>query len=512
MTQADTLSRLRSRRAGGLLLLSALLPGSAQFVAGNRRVGRWALRIWGLLLLALLVAGAGLLFFRSATVGFLLTDRVASSLQVLAWLVFASWVLLLVDAWRLGHPPQLRRRMRLALTAASFGLVAVAGLGTSVVASAFTAVDIGAQVFEGGGDAEPDERGRYNILLLGVDAADGRHGLRPDSINVASVDEQTGRTVLFGLPRNLQRVEFPPSSPLRTLYPRGYRCEDGQCMLNGIYTLGHDNAEIYPQDGSDPGIRAMKEAISHTLGMPINYYVMVDMAGFSDLVDAMGGIRVNVNKAVPIGGVTHPVTGYIGPGEDLHLDGYEALWLARSRHGSSDYERMVRQKCVMNAMVQQLDPLNVATKFVDLSRAGANVVSTDIGPGHVAELVDLGLKAKDLPMNSVNYVPPMIVAADPDFDLIRDHVATTIAESRALDDESPRAQPAPSATTPQSPAPTTAGPTGGPNPQTATEEEPAPTASPAPEAVEADVEADVEAEVGAEYGGNPELVDVCSVG
>ena len=198
--------------------------------------------------------------------------------------------------------------------------------------------------------------GITSIVLLGVDAADGRHGLRPDSINVASVDEQTGRTVLFGLPRNLQRVQFPASSPLQELYPRGYRCSDGECMLNGIYTLGHINADRYGDDVEDPGMQAMKEAISHTLELSINYYVMVDMAGFTDLVDAMGGIQVNVHKAVPIGGVTHPVTGHIGPGENLHLDGYEALWLARSRHGSSDYERMVRQKCVMNARAQQLDP------------------------------------------------------------------------------------------------------------------------------------------------------------
>lgn len=489
----DALSRVRSRRAFGLLVFSVALPGSAQMIAGNRTLGKWALRFWGVLLLLLLVVGLGLVFFRPATVGFLLTDNVARSLRIVAWIVFGSWVLLLVDAWRLGRPPQLRRRVRLGLTLASLTLVLAAALGTTVVANAFTAADIGAQVFQGGGEQEADERGRYNVLLLGVDAAGGREGVRPDSINVASIDEETGRTVVFGLPRNLQRVEFPHGSPLRDLHPDGFHCEGGECMLNGIYTLGQDNADVYPDHVEDPGIQAMKEAISHSLGMSINYYVMVDMAGFTDLVDAMGGIRVNVHKAVPIGGVTHPVTGHIGPGQNLHLDGFEALWLARSRHGSSDYERMVRQKCVMNAMVQQLDPVNVATKFVDLSRAGANVVSTDIGPGHVAELADLGLKAKDLPLTSINFVPPLVVAADPDFDLIRERVASTLAESRTLDD----ADPQPATASPRSTAPAPA-------------ETPTETPSPAQQA-EADDEA-VEVEVGDEYGGNPELVDVCSVG
>lgn len=505
MTQADALARVRSRRAVGLLIFSAVAPGSAQLVAGNRALGKWALRTWALLILGLVITGLGLVFFRGATVELLLTDRVAATLRNAAWVIFGAWALLLLDAWRLGRPPQLRRLMRLGLTVASLSLVVAAGLGTSVVANAFTAVDIGAQVFEGGGDDEPDERGRYNVLLLGVDAADGRDGLRPDSINVASIDEETGRTVLFGLPRNLQRVQFPASSPLQELYPRGYRCSDGECMLNGIYTLGHINADRYGDDVEDPGMQAMKEAISHTLELSINYYVMVDMAGFTDLVDAMGGIQVNVHKAVPIGGVTHPVTGHIGPGENLHLDGYEALWLARSRHGSSDYERMVRQKCVMNAMAQQLDPLNVATKFVDLSRAGANIVSTDIGTGHVADLVDLALKAKDLPLQSVNFIPPMVVAADPDFDMIREHVATTIAQSQALDEpQAPQAPPAGDTGAEAQPAPS-----GATTPVSAT---PEPTPSPSPSRSAAEPDGPAGTEVSDEYGGNPELVDVCSVG
>ena len=88
------------------------------------------------------------------------------------------------------------------------------------------------------------KEGRYNVLLLGADSAADREGLRPDSINVASIDAATGRTVLFGLPRNLQKVRFPESSPLRDLYPDGYVCEDGACMLNGIWTLGEEHADL----------------------------------------------------------------------------------------------------------------------------------------------------------------------------------------------------------------------------------------------------------------------------
>lgn len=508
MTSRDALSSLRHRRAIGLVVLSAVLPGSAQLVAGHRAAGRWGLRLWAAVLGLLVLGVAGLFLARGWTVQLLLTGWVATSLKVLAWVIFIGWAGLLIDAWRLGRPPELRRKVRLGLTAVCFSLVVAAGLGTTVVASAFTAAELGGTVFAGGGERE-QQRGRYNVLLLGVDAAEGRDGLRPDSINVASVDAETGRTVLLGLPRNLQRVQFPDSSPLQELYPDGYHCEDGACMLNGIYTLGQEHADRYDAEVDDPGIEAMKEAISHTLGIRLNYYAMVDMAGFSDLIDAMGGITVTVNKPIPIGGVTTRVSGYIGPGEDLHLDGYHALWLARSRHESSDYERMVRQKCVMNAMVKQLDPVTVATKFVDLSRAGANVVRTDVGADHVAELAELALKAKNLPIETINFVPPMITAAEPDFDLIRSRVSDAIAASRALDDA-----PAHEAPTGQTnPAPATSEP--GPAPSTATAE-PSPDTGPSTDAgtdgegLETPGETD-EDDAGDEYGGNPELMGVCSV-
>ncbi|MCC2592350.1 LCP family protein [Tessaracoccus sp. OS52] len=446
-------ARLRNRRAVGLVAMSALLPGSAQFVAGNRTLGRWIMRVWLALLAAVLVIGLGLLVLRGPTVGFLLSPALAPSLKVGAWALFAVWVLLLIDAWRLAHPPRLSRNNRLLLTLSCFSLVVAAGFGTNLMASAFTAVSNVSDVFQGGGDTE-EKAGRYNVLLLGVDAARGRDGIRPDSINVASVDARTGRTVIFGLPRNLQGVPFPESSPLKELYPDGYRCEDGTCMINGVHTLGEEHADLYP--GQDAGLAATSEVVSETLGLEINYYAMVDMGGFQSLVEAMGGIRLDSNRRIPIGGGGSSVSGYIEPGEGIFLDGYHALWYARSRHDSSDYERMVRQKCVMSAMAKQLDPGLVATQFLELSEAGKNILRTDVGAGHVAELAELALRAQALDIESVDMAPPLIVTADPDFGLIRATVADAIAAAEALDEG--------------------VGPDGSPSPEA---DEPAPTESPA---------------------------------
>ncbi len=426
-----TKRRLRARRALGLVLLSTVVPGSAQYLAGNRAVGRTAMRVWGAAVVLVLVTVLGLLIMRGPFLALLLAPAVTSTLRVLAWILFTGWALLLLDAWRLARPIRLERPARLLLSVSCVTLVVVMGFTTSIAAKALLAADNVSSVLRGGGDSEQNA-GRYNVLLLGVDAAEQRVGLRPDSINVASVDAETGRTVVFGLPRNLQGAPFPEDSPLQDLYPDGYQCDDGACMLNGVYALGEEHAELYP--GTDAGLRATREVVSEVLGLDLNYYAMVDMAGFESLIDAMGGITVNVARDVPIGGGGSSVSGYVEAGEGVHLDGHDALWLARSRHGSSDYERMARQKCVMSAMAKQLDASVLATRFLQLSEAGRNLVVTDVGAGHVAELADLAMRARALELDTIDFTPPLIETADPDFPLIRETVVNAIRTSEAKDD------------------------------------------------------------------------------
>lgn len=434
--------RVRTRRALGLVTMSAVVPGSAQFVAGNRALGRVAMRTWATLWVVALLTLLGLVLFRGPTLALLLNGPVTAALRIMAWLVFAGWALLLLDAWRLARPIRLVRRTRLVLTASCLVLVLLAGVSTTVAAGAFTAANNVSSVLRGGGDSS-EKAGRYNVLLLGVDAAESRDGIRPDSINVASVDADTGRTVVFGLPRNLQGAPFPAGSPLHALYPDGFRCEDDACMLNGVYTLGSEHEDLY--QGREAGIEATREVVSETLGLDINYYAMVDMGGFTSLIDAMGGISLNVGRDVPIGGGGSAVSGYIEAGEDVHLDGYHALWFARSRHGSSDYERMNRQKCVMSAMTKQLDPSVVATRFVELSEAGKDIIVTDVGAGHVGELAELALRAKSLELTSVDFTPPLIETAHPDLAVIRSTVSDAVTATEVLDDpDKVKVEPTPS--------------------------------------------------------------------
>lgn len=453
--------RVKLRRGLTFLGMTLLLPGSAQIAAGNRRLGRVAVRtwivLWALVVLTALVA----LVWRAGAVDLLTAGLTLRVVQLGLVVLGLGWGALLVDAWRISRPPELARRHRLGFAVLNLAVVltVVGGLlaSASVVSSQRSLM---ATVFAGGGDQEA-KQGRYNVLLLGGDAGKDRVGLRPDSMTVASVDAETGRTVLVSLPRNLEGVPFPASSPLRAKFPDGYNCPDGSCMLNAVYTYATEHPDLYP-GVRNPGAQATMEAIEGATGLEVNYWVLIDLKGFEDLVDAVGGITMDVYRRVPIGGGSSKIYGYVEAGKNRHLDGREALWFARSRSDSSDYDRMVRQKCVMNAMLDQLDPATLLTNFNSIAAAGKEVVATSVPTSEISTMMELALKAKKLPTSSLAVMPPLIQPGDPDFDVIRAAVAAKIAASEAKDAPArerpaPAATSTPAATTSASPTPQASG-------------------------------------------------------
>jgi LCP family protein required for cell wall assembly len=352
----------------------------------------------------------------------------------------------IADAWRLGRVRELAPRPRAWISAAAAVLmvlscVGLVGAGRRVWAGA----DLISSVF-GAGKESAAADGRYNVLLLGGDAGPDRIGTRPDSMTLASIDATTGRTVLFSLPRNLEDVPFAPGSAAAKAMPEGWSCGD-DCLLNGIYTWGTEHRSLFP-GAADPGAEAMKQAVEGVTGLRVNYYVLIDLKGFSSLIDAMGGIRVTVPTRVPIGGGTSKVSGYIEPGTQL-LDGYHALWFARSRHGASDYERMARQRCVMDAMVHQLDPATVLAKFQAIAAAGKQVVSTDVPAGELATFLDLAAKAKSERISSVQFVPPLINPARPDYRVVRAKVEAAIDAAERPTSAAPSSSAPKAGTTPR---------------------------------------------------------------
>jgi LCP family protein required for cell wall assembly len=246
-------------------------------------------------------------------------------------------------------------------------------------------------------------------------------------MTVASIDAETGRTVLISLPRNMKNFPFVKGSVMREQFPDGFDAD----YLNGVSTWAGDNTELFP-DSDNPGVDATVEAIEGITGLKINYWAMVNMRGFTDLVDAVGGVTLNVRQPIPVGGLGSDVTGYIEPGV-RKLDGHDTLWFSRARDDSDDYSRMARQKCVMGAMLQQISPQTAVRNFADIADASSAMVSTNIPAGEFSRFVQLALEARGQKVSTLSLVPPMINTADPDIKLIKRKVTQAIdrAEGKA---------------------------------------------------------------------------------
>lgn len=292
---------------------------------------------------------------------------------------------------------------------------------------------------------------RVNMLLLGSDAGVGREGVRTDSMLVASIDTRTGDTVLFGIPRNLENVPFSASNPLSQLYPEGYNCGD-ECLMNGIWTLAEDHKDLFPADDPSPGLTATKDAIGQVLGLEMSDTTVIDLEGFEQLVDAMGGVDVNVQRRVcvnckAVGGQivwTNGVEEYIEPGPQ-HLDGRLALWYARSRAESDDFDRMRRQRCVTGAILDQANPLRLLANYGDLAKALKDNVSVSIPQSDLPAWADLVTRVQQGTIRSLPLTNKVIDVGRPDYDLIHQLVQEAISPQPAT----------PSTTTTTTPSTTT---------------------------------------------------------
>jgi LCP family protein required for cell wall assembly len=411
---ADTSARIQFRRALTLTGMTLVMPGSAQLVMGNKRIGRIAVRVW----LGFLALTALLLFMWLNSRRTLLSLVLDTPLMTIGrWVLIAgaiAWVALIVDAWRLGRPLELRRNHRLWMTGINSVLCFVTA-GTLFFAAHLVSVQT--SFIDGvfvAHDVSKAKNGRYNVLLLGGDSGPDRDGLRPDSLTVASIDGDTGRTVLIGLPRNLQNVPFPKGSVMAKQFPNGFNGE-GQ-YLNAVNTWANDHASLFKE--KNPGLKATMGAVEEITGLKLNYYAMVNMHGFSELVDAVGGVRMNVRERTAIGGIGSPIRGWIEPGVQK-LTGDQALWYSRSRVQNDDFSRMGRQKCVMNAMLHQLSPQKVLLNVEKIASSSKALLTTNIPKSELDVFVDLALKAKTQKISTVSLVPPVIYTGNPDFTKVR---------------------------------------------------------------------------------------------
>lgn len=454
-------------RAIGLTTLSALVPGLG--LVPTRR--RW-LGVAVLALLLLTVGGAvayamanGLTATALQTAGSTRRLQVIAGALVVGTLVWVAAIALTAVTARPSRAST-RQKVGLGLFAGLLCLAvsAPAALGVRYISAHVTAVD---KVFgsgsAGGGGTQPTsvlgtnpedpwaDLPRVNVLLLGSDAAEAREGTRTDTMIVLSIDTRTGDSVMFSVPRNLMNVPFPRTHPLHKVYPDGFDCGD-QCLMNAVWTEAEQQAEKHPElykGDPEPGLTATREVLSTVLGLPIHHTAIVNLQGFEQLVDAMGGVTVTIKEPIPIGGRTYTdASGHLqlDPTSEVtwlqpgtrRLTGEEALGYSRSRVTTDDFSRMRRQRCMVAAVVDQADPLSLLQRYPQIIGAVGDNVSTDIPASDLDEWAQLGLRVQRGTMRSLPFTSSNTDTGNPNFSDIRARVYEAVS-ARPV----PRPKPAP---------------------------------------------------------------------
>ncbi|MEU4191283.1 LCP family protein [Kribbella sp. NPDC026611] len=465
----------------GLTLLGALLPGTGLIAGGRRRIGAFVLTLF------LGLVGLGVY------VGLTRRDEVLAAAVVPSRLLMTSvaigvlallWIVVIVASHRSLRPATGGTGGR-ALGAAfvgilCFAIAAPAAIGVQSVLAQRTLVQ---DVFQAQGESKSatrpttvnvkdpwEDKPRVNILLLGGDDAPSREGVRTDTVIVASIDTRTGNVALISLPRNLTFMPFPADSPLHKFYPDGFGKEglslDGRLewMLTAMYQNIPDAHPGILGPSDNEGADVVKQSVGEAVGLKLDYYVQVNLTSFPEIVDALGGITVNVNERVAMGGISSshiPPKEWIEPGPSQHLDGRHALWFARGRYGADDDQRQVRQRCTIKAMVDASNPRTLVTKYKAIARAGQHLLRTDIPQELLPAFVQLALKVKSGTVSNVTLDADKLRLKHlhPDYQALRDTVEHAL-ESDPVPSTTPSTPSTPS-TTPSTPvAPKTQRPTG----------------------------------------------------
>jgi polyisoprenyl-teichoic acid--peptidoglycan teichoic acid transferase len=218
-----------------------------------------------------------------------------------------------------------------------------------------------------------DKKERVNILLLGADTnasrkAEGEVPLS-DTIIIMSIDPATKKVGMLSIPRDLL-VEIPGV---------------GQDKINAAYS----NGELSSVTG--PGL--VRATIEYNFGIKIDYYAVVDFAGFQKIVDTLGGVTLDVSA---------PIKDDQYPGEDFnytrvifhtglqHMSGQQALRYVRTRHDDNDFARGNRQQQLLTALRQQSLSLGLITQAPQLISQLGDTIRTDLPPSDALKLAKLG--------------------------------------------------------------------------------------------------------------------------
>jgi len=248
---------------------------------------------------------------------------------------------------------------------------------------------------------ESGSQDRVNILVVGLDkrVRDGDAPSRTDTIFIVTVDPKTNSTGILGIPRDLI-VDIPGSS--------GGTYQD---RINTVYVAGELNG--YEQGG----VSLLKEVILDNFDIKIDKYVMVDFEGFEELIDALGGIEVDVPDRVydpyysetELPGDYFPQDFAVGRQQ---MDGRTALAYARIRFSSDDFDRIQRQQRVIFATIDKAKSLNLLRDAPSLWSKYKDTIETDISDVLIPSYADLANRVQDN-INAVSLGPVTVPYTTP---------------------------------------------------------------------------------------------------
>lgn len=234
----------------------------------------------------------------------------------------------------------------------------------------------------------PDWKGteRINVLLLGLDQRDQERDAgvptRTDTLIVVSIDPVQKAATMISFPRDLW-ISIPGG---------------GEDRINAVYRYG----EFRRVEGGGTGLVA--RTLEHNFGIRPTYSATIDFRGFQDIVNALGGILIDVPR--PLRDNEYPTDTYgieriyFGPGPQV-MDGATALKYARTRHFDSDFGRMARQQQVLFAIRDRTLRLNMIPRLPGLVDQATRTVTTNFTPGEMLSLAKLATEIESAAMGSL---------------------------------------------------------------------------------------------------------------
>ena len=307
----------------------------------------------------------------------LLEPSVASAVLI-AFALLGVWrVASVLHAFAAADPRKKHVADRLAASTLAIAIVATHVLGGYFLWSAYQ-MDLG--IFGSGNDADPGtdpgSSSRVTVLFAGLDSYTNRSESLYDSLMVVSVDTETKRVAMVSVPRDT--AGYP-------LYYGG----TGKAKINSIPTYVQNGWLASP----DKPLTTLVKEVGYLVGIPINYYAIVDLGGFVTMVDAVGGIDI-VNPSDIYDPAYDFLDGHLsvfqlsaGP---HHLDGRLALAYVRSRHGTgnSDYARAGRQQQLLVAIGHKMATPAMFARLPDLMKQAGSLVKTNFPASRVADMVE----------------------------------------------------------------------------------------------------------------------------